>query len=211
MPCRTFANGLMCGLTEAYITVRPFGTSFHYERRCANNHYTDHVNHAEVELYFGLPKTAREERGIVIDALTPSKRVAFNVTLRDRFTCVYCGCRAGEINLDGTVVVVGADHIIAKGLIDIESIRRDRDLLRFAKEVQLVTACRSHNSAKNVMFVELDVARELFIRHVLKNETRGANIGLVNMLERLHRLVGFNLRAGAKRASPVTSRPSEGS
>jgi hypothetical protein len=208
-PCRSFdRGGLLCGLTEAYIQVKPFGTSFHYQRRCANGHCTDNVPHAEVELRFGIPRTAPEKKAAVRDALTPSRRVALNVLIRDQSTCVYCGRRVGDLELDGTPVVVGADHIIAKPLIDAEWIRRDRELFQFAKEIQLVTACRSDNSAKQTALIDLDDARDIFIRHVLKGQTRGANLGLVSLFERLHRIVALNLRMKTQGAGtrPTTGR-----
>lgn len=205
-PCRSFdRGGVLCGLTEAYIRVKPFGTSHHYERRCVNGHFTDNVGHAEVELHFRIPRTVPEKKAAVQDALTPSRRVALNVLIRDKSTCVYCGRRAGDVGLDGSPVVVTADHIIAKALIDPESIRRDRELFSFAKEIQLVTACVSDNSAKQTELMDLYSARDIFVRHVLKNQTRGANLGYVSMFERLYRIVALNLRMnGGKKPTPTT-------
>lgn len=209
-PCRSFdRGGLLCGLTEAYIEVKPFGTSHHYLRRCANGHFTDHVGHAEVELHFGIPRTVPEKKAAVQDALTPSRRVALNVLIRDKSTCVYCGRSPGDLELDGTPVVVGADHIIARALIDPESIRRDRELFLFAKEIQLVTACRSDNSAKQTELMDLESARDMFIHHVLKGQTRGANLGHVSMFERLYRIVALNLRMNAGKKPASTTEPDE--
>lgn len=199
VPCAAFSNGLKCGLIEAYLQVKPYGTSFHYERRCATGHFVDNVKHVEVELHFGIRKTAGEStKAMVRDALTPPRRVAFNVTLRDNFTCVYCGQRVGDAALDGSLVVVGADHLIAKALIEVDDIRRDRELLLFARDRQLVTACRSHNSTKQSMLIDLDVARDLFVRHVLKGQSDGVNRSQVAMLERLHRIVALRLRLNGK-------------
>jgi hypothetical protein len=193
-PCRFIENGLLCGVSEAYIQVRPYGSGFHYGRRCANGHFADNVRHAEVELAFGITKNGSPSKTLVQDVLTPPKRVAFNVTLRDKFTCVYCGRRAGEEQLDGSVIVVAADHIIAKCLINPDDIRRDRELLMFARDRQLVTACQSHNSTKATLLLPHDDARELFLRHVLKGETRGSNLGLMDIFDRLYRIVELNLR-----------------
>jgi hypothetical protein len=193
-PCSIVENGLICGVTEAYIRVRPYGSSFHYARRCANNHFVDNVKHAVVELAFGITKTGTPNNPVAQDALTPPKRVAFNVSLRDKFRCVYCGRGAGEEQLDGSVVVITADHIIAKGLINAEDIRRDRELLMFARDLQLVTACQSHNSSKATTLLPLEDARELFIRHVLGGQTRGTNLGMVSTFDRLYRIVALNLR-----------------
>lgn len=194
VPCREIRNGLVCGAIEAYIRVRPYGSSFHYARRCVNGHFSGNVKHAEVELAFGITKNSVPSTKIVRDILTPQKRVAFNVTLRDKFTCVYCGRRAGEEQLDGSVITVAADHIIPKALISAEDIRRDRELLMFSRDVQLVTACQSHNSTKAMMLLPLDQAKDVFLRHVLKGDTGGANLGLSSMFERLYRIVDLNLR-----------------
>lgn len=193
-PCRAIELGLLCGTAEAYISVRRYGTSFHYMRRCANGHFVDHVKHSEVELKFGITRNGANKQSQTRDALTPPKRVAFNVLVENNFTCVYCGRRAGEEDLQGNVVVVTADHIIPKALIAPEPIRLDRDLLHFARDVQLVAACQSHNSTKATMLLPLDAARDVFIRHVLKGETRGANVGLVSRFETLYRLVEHDLR-----------------
>lgn len=197
-PCHTFVGGLLCGAIEGYIIVKPFGTSFHYERRCANNHFIDNVSHAQIELYFGIPRAARPAAR-VRDALSPSRRVAFNVTLRDRQTCVYCGRRAGDVDVDGSPISVAADHIIAKHALDADLIRGDRELLIFARDLQLVTACRSDNSTKREMLIDLDVAREIFVRHVLRNQTKGSNLGYVSMFDRLYRMAELNLKLRAKK------------
>ena len=200
-PCRALVHGLQCGLTEGYITVKPFNSSYHYERRCNNGHFSDYVKHAEVLLHFGVPETSGEKRATVIDALTPARRVAFNVRVRDRFTCVYCGRRAGEVGLDGSAIAIDAGHIIAKALIDANAIRLDRELLQFAKDIQLVSACHSCNSAKQRELALLETARDVFVRHVLKGETRGANFGKVALLERLHRLADHNPRQASRGTS----------
>jgi hypothetical protein len=111
--CKSFnAVGLLCGTTEAYIRVTHFGSSFHYARRCANGHFIDNVRHAEVELHFGVPKTTPEKQALVRDILAPSRRIDFNIRLRDSQRCVYCGRQAGDLDLDGRTVVVGTDHIL---------------------------------------------------------------------------------------------------
>lgn len=195
VPCNTFVYGLMCGTTEAYLTVKPYGTSFHYERRCANGHFVDNVKHAEVELHFGIPRPANgSQRLAVQDALTPPRRVAFNTKVRDNGACVYCGRRAGEVGMDGAPVVLDADHIIAKDLIDVKDIKGDKELLYFARDRQLVTACRSDNSAKRNALIDLDFAREMFIRHVLRGKTEGTNRSEIAMFERLYRIVAHRLR-----------------
>jgi RNA polymerase subunit RPABC4/transcription elongation factor Spt4 len=205
-PCRAFERGLRCDAFEAYIKVRPYGATFHYERRCINGHFVDNVKHSEVALHFGIPVS--QGKSAVRDALTPPPRVCFNLLVRNESTCVYCGRRAGEKTLDGIVIVVGADHIIAKHLIDPEMIRRDRELLRFARDTQLVTACQFDNSAKSSMLLEFEAAREIFIRHVLRGKADGENRTLIAMFERLHRIVSHNQNIAARAAK--TSGPAAG-
>ena len=205
-PCRAFGRRSALRMTEAYIQVKPFGTSFHYQRRCANGHCTDNVKHAEVELHFGITRiSVGAKNGRPRHSHAFSQGLVQRSRARPVYLC-YCGRRAGEIDLDGSVVVVGADHIIPKAMIDPESIRRDRELLLFAKEIQLVTACRSDNAAKQTALMDIDSAREIFVRHVLKNQTRGPNLGLVSIFERLYRIVALNLRV---KAHPSNAAPTK--
>jgi hypothetical protein len=190
-PCPQLSSGLRCLLTEGYIEVVPFQSSYHFKQSCNNGHFVRHVKRAEVLLYFGIPDDQSGPQA-VRDALSPSRRTDLNVIVRDKNTCVYCGRRAGEVGLDGKRVVISADHIIPKLLIDPDDIRRDRELLLFARETQLVASCQSHNSAKRACLLPLTEARDLFIRHVLRSETRGANLGAVSTFERLYRLAQRN-------------------
>lgn len=191
-PCRQFVRGLQCSLADGYIIIKPFNSSFHYEQHCSNDHFVRNVKRAEVELVLGIVRTS--PKTAVRDALTPSRRSDLNVLIRDGNACIYCGRRAGDVGLDGKPVVLSSDHIIPKALIDVEDINRDRELLSFARDGQLVAACGSHNSAKLNMLLSLDDARDVFIRHVLKGETRGVNVGKVSMFERLYRLADRNRR-----------------
>jgi hypothetical protein len=192
-PCNTFVRGLLCNALEGYLEIKPWQSGYHFSQWCINGHYVKNVRHAEVELALGLPRTG-PEKSAVRDALSPPARIRFLVLIRDNATCVYCGQRANDLDLDGKRIAVGADHIIPRRFIDYEEIRLDRSLVVMARDLQLVTACRAHNSAKGTFLISLDQALDLFVRHVLKNETRGPNLGVVQRFETLYRLAERRVR-----------------
>jgi 5-methylcytosine-specific restriction endonuclease McrA len=196
-PCSKFVRGLQCSQTEGYLEIRPYQSTYHLKLSCADGHYVRHVKRAEVELRLGLPLTT-SDRKLVRDVLEPDRRIGLFVLLRDNQTCVYCGRRHGTEGFDGKPVATSVDHIVPRALIIVDDIRRDKELLHFARDIQLVTACHSHNSAKMNVLLEFNIARDIFVRHVLKNETHGINLGRVSLFERLYRLAERNARLGLR-------------
>ena len=193
-PCLELIRGnLICGQIQGYIEIRPFRTSYHFKQSCSDGHYVRMVPHAEAEIKLNLPRTS-SDRKAVRDMLTPSRRTGMYVLMRDGLTCVYCGRVQGEVGFDGKPIFVDPDHIIPKSLIDLDAIRLDKDLVLFARDIQLVTACGSHNSAKQGVLLPLDVAVALFTKHVLKGDTAGAKGGLLNRFHSLYRLADRNAR-----------------
>ena len=196
-PCSNVEHALLCGERAGYIEVAPYGEGFRYKQCCANGHYARHVLRTEVELRLGI-SAMRPFRSDRME-LEPSRRVALNVLVRDRFTCVHCARRAGELELDGAPVIVAPAHIIATHHIDAAGLRLDRELLSFARDVQLVCSCRAHSAARGSALMPLEDARNVFERHVLKGETRGANLGMTSLLDRLHRIAQKTVLERARR------------
>lgn len=184
-PCRAFELGLRCSEVEGYIEINPFGSSFHYKHSCSRGHYVRNVPRAEVELRLGISHTvAKKDR----HPLEPSRRTSLNVIIRDGNACVYCGRKVGDVDLAGNPVLITADHIIPKDAIDPQDIRYDRDMFSFARDIQLVAACQSHNAAKGATLIDYEAAERIFIQHVLRNNVRGKNLGAVATFKRLYRL-----------------------
>lgn len=187
VPCTVFTAGLQCAQTEGYILVRPYASAFAYEHRCSNGHSAGLVRHAEVAFHFGLPQI---ERGTAAaDPLRPSRRVAFNTVLRDGAACVICARGAGEIGLDGKSAAVRARPILPLAAGDEYVLRLDRELLRFARDVQLVTVCEFHDCGRESGVPDFEQARGLFVRVVLKGRSDGFNCEKIALFERLCRLV----------------------
>jgi len=181
-PCRVadWRTSIQCGRLDGYIEVNPHASVGHVRLSCGDGHYVKFVKHDEVRLKLGLPPKA-SKKAAVRDLLDPPARVEFFVLARDR-GCVYCGVTTKDLDTDGKPIRLSIDHLIPRALIDLEDIRRDRDLLEFARDVQTITACTRHNSGKASALLRADVAEALFTRCVLENDVTGAV-----SVSRLHR------------------------
>lgn len=193
-PCDQYDywNPIPCGLETGTIEVKPFKSTYHFTLRCTDGHYVKHVGRAEVELRLGLPRTMPEKRA-TRSVFDPSQRIKIHVLLRDNQTCAYCARRQGELDENGVRIDVSVDHIIPVALLDPLDFTFEKELRLFARDIQLVTACGSHNAAKNNVFLPVGLSEELFVRNVLRSDSTGTNLALLHRFRTLYRLAEKSL------------------
>ncbi len=187
-------RNIRCSATNGFIQIVPYHDRFHYKLTCVNDHYVRNVRHKEVAVYLGLP--AGTQCRTQSDPLDPPRRIELFVLLRDR-GCIVCGRRQGTPGADGNRTILGVDHIIPKRLIKPDVYRLDRELMTFARDIQTVTHCGPHNSAKGGVLLPLEDALAIFIEHVLRGNTAGTNLGRVSDFQRLYRLAKREFEKGA--------------